>query len=272
MSILSVAERVREYLRLDNPALASTLETGQYFEISDSVMDAVDELAQDVTARRDEDGHGFIPEDARLPARSTILWFSTLKDNLLVCHEPMSDVGRVRVVVFSGYMPALVLGDYVPGSPEASINHGPPRHEGHAALSNSARAQMVVMAAAILSTINAPRITKRVAVGTRQSRRAALRRVGAAGDQWHRIEWDLSKPKVVKGEREGAGWHMPLHYTRGYWRKGEEGRGRAVERAPGVWATWVDGYWSGHPAYGIKRAVYAPRIGEKGARSDEQAA
>ena len=272
MSILSVAERVREYLRLDNPALASTLETGQYFEISDSVMDAVDELAQDVTARRDEDGHGFIPEDARLPARPTILWLSALRDNLLVCHEPKDREGCVRVIALSAYMDPLVMGDYIPGSPGAAIYEGGFDNEEHAKISKSDRARTVVLAAAILSTINAPRITKRVAVGTRQSRRAALRRVGAAGDQWHRIEWDLSKPKVVKGEREGAGWHMPLHYTRGYWRKGEEGRGRAVERAPGLWATWVDGYWSGHPAYGIKRAVYAPRIGEKGARSDEQAA
>jgi hypothetical protein len=268
VSILSVAERVREYLSRDNKALLSVLETGQYFEISESVMDAVDELAQDITKRRDEDGHGMTPEDARLPARPTIIWFSTLKDNLLVCHEPRSEEGRVRVLVLSAYMDPLVLGDYEPGSPEATINEGGFDNKEHAKISKGSRAQMVVMAAAILSTINAPRITKRVPAGTRQNRRAAMRRVGATAGQWHRIEWDLSKPRVARGEREGAGWHMPLHYTRGYWRKGEEGRGKAVERAPGVWATWVDGYWSGHPAYGIKRAVYAPRIGEKGARTD----
>lgn len=263
MNILSVAERVQAYISEHHGPVLYVLEDGQYFEVSEPVVEAAEYIAKDIRERRDENGHGTIPEDARLPAKYTILWFEELKDNLLVCHETNGEGGHIRVVVFSAYMDPLVLGEYAPGSPEAAINEGSFDNEEHAEINKGARAETLVMAAAILSTINAPRITKRVAAGTRQGRRAAMRRVGANTSQWHRIEWDLTKPKIEKGERDGVGWHMPLHYTRGHWRKGGEGRGKAVERAPGVWATWVDGYWSGHPAYGIKKAVYAPRIGQR---------
>ena len=270
--IMTVASRVRDYFQLHNPALIPTLSEGQYFELSDEVMDAVEELAKDITIRRAETGNGFIPEGSRLPAQPTILWTKMLKDNLLVCHEPRFGAGKVRVVLFSGYMPPLVFGEYTPGSVEASINGSDMFNEEHANISKMERARTVVLVAAALATINAPRITKRVVAGTRQSRRAAARKIGATPEQWHRVEWDLTKPKVERGERLGKGWHMPLHYTRGHWRRCEEGRGKAVLLPGKGWHTWVDGYWSGHPSYGIKRAVYAPRIGEKGAVRDRHAA
>lgn len=269
--IMTVASRVRDYLQLHNPALILTLSEGQYFELSDEVMEAAEDLAKDITIRREATGRAFLPEDARLPAQPTILWAKMMKDNIMVCHEPISNAGKVRVVAYSGYMPPLILGEYAPGSVEASINRASP-HKEHAEINEMSRAATVVLVAATLALINAPRITKRVVAGTRQSRRAAARKIGATSEQWHRVEWDLTKPKVERGERLGKGWHMPLHYTRGHWRRCEEGRGKAVLLPGKGWHTWVDGYWSGHPSYGIKRAVYAPRIGEKGAVRDRHAA
>jgi len=270
--IMSVTARVRDYLQVHNPDLLSLLAIGQYFELSEEVMNAASELGRDMTTRRDERGGGFVPEDARLPARPTILWFRELMDNLVLCYEPRSEAGKIHVLVLSTYMPPLVFGGYIPGSVEALINRSDKTHEEHAKITETDRAQTIVLVAAVLATINAPRITKRVVAGTRQSRRAAARKIGANPEQWHRVEWDLTKPKVERGERLGKGWHMPLHYTRGHWRRCEEGRGKAVLLPGKGWHTWVDGYWSGHPSYGIKRAVYAPRIGEKGAGGDRHAA
>jgi hypothetical protein len=261
--ILSVAGRVRDYLQAHHPALVSTLSSGHFFELSDEVMGAIEERAWDITTPREDTGNGFIPEDARLPAEPTILWCDNMADNLMVCHGVRSTAGRIRVVVFSAYMPPLICGEYDPGSVYLSFNKMSAFPEEHREISEEERAKTIILAAAILATINAPRITKRVVAGTRQSRRAMQRRFGAGSEQWHRIEWDLTKPKVERGERLGKGWHMPLHYTRGHWRRSEEGRGKAVLLPGKGWHTWVDGFWSGHPAYGIKRAVYAPRIGER---------
>jgi hypothetical protein len=52
--IMTVASRVRDYLQLHNPDLIPTLSEGQFFELSDEVMDAVGELAKDITIRRAE--------------------------------------------------------------------------------------------------------------------------------------------------------------------------------------------------------------------------
>lgn len=261
-NIFSVIDRV---VAFNGSRVRGYLDRAQYFEVSDTVMGAVDDLAREITTTRDDMGHGMIPEGSRLPSEVTILWFSELRDNVLMCHRPPEGekTGEIRVSVLSSYMPALPLGDFLPGSVEAAINQSEAVHEEHKQLTLPVRAQMVVMASAVLAVINEPRITKRVVAGTRQSRRAMQRRFGAGGEQWHRIEWDLTKPKVERGERLGKGWHMPLHYTRGHWRRSEEGRGKAVLLPGRGWHTWVDGFWSGHPAYGIKRAVYAPRIGDK---------
>jgi hypothetical protein len=265
--IFSAMERVVAY---GDPVLPLYLLDPQFFELSEEVTDAAVDLCQ----RIGKEAVGVMPESSRLPAPTTILWFPELKDNVLACHPSIGpdSQGEIRVLLLSGYMPILLLGDYTPGSTEAAINSESASHPEHKRLPHKVRAHLVMMAAASMAMINAPRITKRVVAGTRQSRRAAARRIGAATEQWHRVEWDLTKPKVERGERLGKGWHMPLHYTRGHWRRCEEGRGKAVLLPGKGWHTWVDGYWSGHPSYGIKRAVYAPRIGEKDAVRDRHTA
>jgi hypothetical protein len=267
--IMGVASRVYDYLKLHNPDLAGGLIIGQYFEISDSVYEAADALCEDIMSN---DPWGFIPDGAQLPANPTILWYSWLGDSLFTAQPHDSETGSIIVVLLSSFMPPIVVGTFVPGTTKSTYNSLETDFTKRLEMDQPMRTTMVITVASTLATINAPRITKRVVAGTRQSRRAAARRIGAATEQWHRVEWDLTKPKVERGERLGKGWHMPLHYTRGHWRRCEEGRGKAVLLPGKGWHTWVDGYWSGHPSYGIKRAVYAPRIGEKGAVRDRHAA
>lgn len=112
------------------------------------------------------------------------------------------------------------------------------------------------------SLVNQPRFVVQEAGGSRQARRRVERSHGIPTSSWHTIKWNLNKPRVQAGERTGAGRHMPLHYTRGHWRVGQEHWEHIVLREDGKHYKWIEGYWSGHPAYGIKQAAYAPRLGE----------
>jgi hypothetical protein len=113
------------------------------------------------------------------------------------------------------------------------------------------------------SLINQPRFVVQEPNGSRPARRQMQRSHGIPIESWHTIRWNLNKPRVQAGESTGTGRHMPLHYTRGHWRKAQEHWEGVVQRVDGDYYKWIEGYWSGHPAYGIKKAVYAPRIGEK---------
>lgn len=257
--ILTVAERVWDYL---GPGYAELRKTVQYFEIGEHLSDAVDEIAKDITTQRDDLGNGVIPQDARLPAPYTVLWFPDMKDNMMICSADRGEPHKTRVTNFSAYMAPLVLGGFEPGSVEAHVNDKPADDEEGNALSYEVRAQLVVYAAASLALINTPRLVRLAPAGSRQARRAVSRKTGADAAHWHRLEWDLAKPVVRADERMGSGRHMPLHYTRGHWRQSDKAKIRAHVRADGRTYQWIEGYWSGHPAYGIKRAVYAPKIGE----------
>ena len=271
--ILTVAGRVWDYLGPVASASGLAVDTkyaelrreAQYFEFGPQLNEAIDEIAKDITTKRDGLGNGIIPQDAQLPAAYTILWFEDMKDNVLVCNVEKDGPAKIRVSNFSGYMPPLVLGGFTPGTAEAHVNTEPPKSPDEETLSSDVRANLIVFAAACLALINTPRLIKLLPAGTRQSRRAMGRKTGSETAQWHRIEWDLTKPQIRAGERMGAGWHMPLHYTRGHWRQNDKAKVNAHVRADGKTYQWIEGYWSGHPAYGIKRAVYAPRIGEKAA-------
>jgi hypothetical protein len=116
------------------------------------------------------------------------------------------------------------------------------------------------MVVCLLSLINQPQFTKSSPAGTRQQRRHAERKHNIPSERWRRIEWDLVKPKVQAGERVGSGRHMPLHFTRGHWRKALEHYDDVVQRNDGNWYKWINGYWSGHPAYGIVKSIHAPKV------------
>ena len=124
------------------------------------------------------------------------------------------------------------------------------------------RIMHVLTVASICSILNQPSFTKSETAGSRQQRRAAQRSGGYATDAWHKITWNIGEEVKAKLSRDEPVRCMPLHYTRGHWRKGQEGWEKVAQRKDGLWYKWIDGYWSGHPAFGIKKSYHAPKLEE----------
>lgn len=117
--------------------------------------------------------------------------------------------------------------------------------------------------ALLMSLINQPRFVVRDAAGSRQSRKHMHRKHGISTGAWHKIEWNLGEPVKAKSDSDKGGWRMPLHYTRGHWRKAQEHWDDVVIRKDNQPYKWIDGFWSGHPAYGVKKSYHAPKLGKK---------
>jgi hypothetical protein len=119
----------------------------------------------------------------------------------------------------------------------------------------------------IIQVINNPRFVLQQPAGKRQERRQAHRGMGKAVDAWHKISWDINKPVVAKMSRDETFHKMPLHYTRGHWRRAKDTDPKSVLRPNAlnpehrkIWWTWIEGFWSGHPAFGIKKSYHAPKM------------
>ncbi|WP_294932383.1 hypothetical protein [uncultured Paracoccus sp.] len=119
----------------------------------------------------------------------------------------------------------------------------------------------------ILSLISEPRILRRSPAGSRQQRRAIQRGFGFAVDAWTRVTWDLSKETVAKVSHDPTFHKMPLHWRRGHFRRAAPHFKGAIQRPDalreedrGLWWQWIEGQWVGHPAFGLKRSVHAPRL------------
>lgn len=115
----------------------------------------------------------------------------------------------------------------------------------------------------LLDLIAEPRLTRRAPDGPRQARRAAQRRHGIPADAWTLVTWELGRPVNVKNASETDD-RRPLHYRRGHYRRALPHHEGAVLRrrfTDGrlVWVKWIEGYWAGHPAFGVRRSVHAPR-------------
>lgn len=107
------------------------------------------------------------------------------------------------------------------------------------------------------SLINNPRFVIQSPAGTRQQRKAARKGHGVPVEAWHKISWDIDEP-VEPRDGDSRTFNMPLHYTRGHWRRNAEEHWKDVEFINGQWMQWRKGYWSGHPAFGIKKGYHAP--------------
>lgn len=125
----------------------------------------------------------------------------------------------------------------------------------------------VLLSAFLLSLINQPRIVRKAPLLSRQQRRAEQRGGNLAVDSWHRVTWDLSKETVAKASRDESFHKMPLHWRRGHFRRAESHFRNAVQRPDAIrpseregWWQWIDGLWVGHPAFGLKIGVHAPKM------------
>lgn len=118
---------------------------------------------------------------------------------------------------------------------------------------------VLIMVAGAFELINNPRFTVSEKAGTRAQRKQMKREQDIALEAWHKISWNVDEDIVEIGDGDRGGWHMPLHYTRGHPRKAEP-HWDDVMYKDGKPYIWIHGFWSGHPAYGIKRGYHAPKL------------
>lgn len=133
------------------------------------------------------------------------------------------------------------------------------------------RSQSVIAACAFaLSVINQPCVTKPEHLLSRQQRRAAQRDGKKCADKWTRVSWDLSAETAAKAARNPSFRKVPLHWRRGHYRIAEAHYKGAVQRPDairpedrGLWWQWINPQWVGHPAFGVKRSIHAPKMTTK---------
>lgn len=107
--------------------------------------------------------------------------------------------------------------------------------------------------------INNPKFVISKAAGTRAQRKQMKREQDIPLEAWHQISWNVDEDTIEVNDGDRGGWHMPLHYTRGHPRKAEPHH-KNVMYKNGKPYKWIHGFWSGHPAYGIKKGYHAPKI------------
>lgn len=169
------------------------------------------------------------------------------------------DGNRVDVHLVSPYFLHIHVGAYVFGEENPLLL---PDHLTSEAEQNDV-AEHILTVAIVCSIINQPGFVVREPAGTRQERRAAARSGAFREATWSKVRWNVGEAVRQRLERDEPVRCMPLHYTRGHWRRGHEHWTNAVQRKDGGWYKWIDGYWSGHPAFGIRKAVHEPRIKEQ---------
>ena len=242
-----------------------------FYELDGSIGQAVDQVYEQTYDGKTTDDV-ILDVDCRLPSKVCAFWsigskinFSDGPSNLpfmyLAIDDP-SGSGKNIIYLISPYFGALFMGSYQVGVEQ------PLRISG-VTLSMSEEMQQfytmhVLTVATTCSILNQPSFTKREPAGSRQERRAAKRNGSYATDAWHKISWNIGEAVKAKLTRDEPTRCMPLHYTRGHWRKAEEGWNNVERRKDGLWYQWIEGYWSGHPAFGVKRSYHAPKMARAG--------
>jgi len=160
-----------------------------------------------------------------------------------------SESGEVDVRVIGDYSNPQLVGSY---TPKGKIDFAPELSDQE----REAIGEDLVYVGGAFSLINQPRFVIQEAAGTRQQRKAAKRQQDIALEAWHRIRWNIDDSVTLKNG-EVRSFHMPYHYTRGHYRKAQP-HWDNVEWVYDGWHKWIESYWSGHPAYGIKRGYHAP--------------
>ncbi|MHC4858016.1 MAG: hypothetical protein ACYTBY_09635 [Planctomycetota bacterium] len=223
-------------------------------------------------------GDVIITEDARLPAKLSFIIVEEQRQRMKVAWDtegvPEDDAkkidkapppsathagfmcrefedGSVDIRLLTSSGPPMLIGYYKPSSFNGvNVARNLDMHK-------DAALGCVVRVAASFDIINQPRFVVREAASSRQQRRAAKKAHGIAVEAWHKIEWNIDEP-VVSKDNQGRSFKMPLHWTRGHWRKAQPHWDDVCIRKDGLPYIWIKGFWSGHPAYGCKRGYHVP--------------
>ncbi|NBW16168.1 MAG: hypothetical protein EBR82_50115 [Caulobacteraceae bacterium] len=263
-SVRLTAERIMALPTAKNDTRAITrgileaMSIANFYEC-DAISDAVDQMFEVMFDGKDA-SELKLDQDCRLPSEVCGFWSKGTKvvanghpDPLPMMYLAVQDKGRVFVYLVSPYMSPLSTGNYIVG-PEGGVFVDLYGNDEDAVR----RVTQTLTVAAVCSVINQPGFTKVETTGSRQERRAATRSGGYAPDAWHRITWNIGEEVKAKLTRDEPVRCMPLHYTRGHWRKAQPEWNGATKRKDGAYYQWIDGYWSGHPAFGIRKAYHAP--------------
>jgi hypothetical protein len=258
-------------LRKEALVIASRLYSADFYQIDDGIVNATDDLFKLQFVDKPTGGLT-LDADTRLPSPICAFWapgsklqferreeghFLGEEDGIPFMYLATEAKGTIIVYLVSPYFAPMVQGSYAP-LVEGGI-YGP--EDGRVG-NRETRAMHTLTVAAMCSILNQPNFTKREPAGSRQERRAAQRSGGYATDAWHKVTWNIGEEVKAKLTRDEPVRCMPLHYTRGHWRKAEEGWKNTTQRKDGLWYQWIEGFWSGHPAFGIKKSYHAPKIGK----------
>ena len=209
-------------------------------------------------------------EFTRPPSRKCYIRLNALEKYLDYDHE--KNIGFIteyfedkttKVTMGGPFASRFLVGAY---HPQKGILFNKDEIDGHPDTPTDDRisfnASVLMMIAGAFELINNPRFVMSTNVGTRAQRKQMKREQDIALEAWHKITWNVNDDTVATQDGDRGGWHMPLHYTRGHFRKAEPHWENVVWRKNGKPYKWIEGFWSGHPAYGIKKGYHAPTIGK----------
>ncbi len=245
------------------------LSSADFYELDEGVSKATDMVFETQFHGKTSDTL-VLDEDFRLPSKVCMFW--SRGTNIRFPHHeedggfPFAYLaveddfhGRRGTIVYmvSPYFAPIDQGAYLLGVEAGlySTREGSEEDEHR-------RIMHVLTVASMCSLLNQPGVTKKEPAGSRQERRAAQRSGGYAADAWHKVTWNIGEEVKAKLTRDEPVRCMPLHYTRGHWRRAEEGWKNTTLRKDGLWYQWIEGFWSGHPAFGVKKAYHAPKMGK----------
>ena len=167
--------------------------------------------------------------------------------------------GMTSVKACSPLSPPIVFGAYHPDKGIFFNSKDNPNDWDK--VKKDAISNIILELAGCFELINNPRFTVSEAAGTRAQRKQMKREQNIPLEVWHKISWNVDETTIVANEKDGGGWRMPLHYTRGHPRKAEPHH-KNVMYKDGKPYKWIEGFWSGHPAFGIKKGYHAPKLGK----------
>lgn len=202
---------------------------------------------------------GYVPSSSKLPAKKTAIFigrrvflmeYTDFEGRRAVQISRLCEDGGSKLI--GGYVPGAV--SWVPRGSETDWFGVPHRY-------------LVHVCAHILALINEPRVLKREKAGSRNHRRLARRGFGFAVDAWTRVSWDLSKATRKKLSRDPNFHCKAMHFRRGHHREAKSHYKGAFQRLDALrpedrekWWQWIEGRYVGHPAFGLRTSVHAPKM------------
>ena len=115
--------------------------------------------------------------------------------------------------------------------------------------------------AAVIYMIKRPNFVTQTTVSNSGGVRKRLeKKKGIPRERWSRIQWNVGQ-NVQREVRETMGEEhcTALHRVRGFYRKAKSHYNN-VTKIDGKWFQWIEPFWRGHPAFGIIKSTYAPKI------------